>query len=78
LNPKRELNARSGEARMEYVVDREPVRGVRVKVSVYGEAGIPDAAWKPVGGGVEVEPLATGSVVNRTPVESPMTEDSGE
>lgn len=34
LNPKRELNARLGDARSEYVVDSEPINGVRVRVSV--------------------------------------------
>jgi hypothetical protein len=56
---------------MEYVVDREPVKGVSVRVSVYGEAGIPDAS-------VEAEPLTAGSVENRMPVESPMTDDGGQ
>lgn len=34
LKPKRELKERLGEARSEYVVDREPVIGVRVRVNV--------------------------------------------
>jgi hypothetical protein len=34
LNPKRELKEILGEARREYVVDREPVIGVSVRVNV--------------------------------------------
>jgi hypothetical protein len=79
LNPKRELNARLGDARAEYVVDREPVRGVSVSVRVYGKL---DMGFGVLPGDVDEEDdgvrAAAGNVVNLTPVESPTSDDIGE
>jgi hypothetical protein len=65
------------------VVEREPVSGVRTRVRVYGkvEIGVP---WFEVvvvldvddeDGGVSV---AAGRVLNRIPVDMPMSEETGE
>ena len=80
LNPKRELNARFGVARREYVVDKLPVRGVRVSVRVYGNVDMA-GAWEPFdapapGPGAVV--VVGGSVVKRRPVERPTTRETGE
>lgn len=75
LNPNRELNAKFGDARREYVVDREPVNGVRVRVSVYGNVEIAGEDPFPAPGAAVV---AGGSVVNLKPVDSPTRRETGE
>jgi hypothetical protein len=80
LNPKRELNARLGDARSEYVVDSDPVSGVSVNVSVYGnvEMGV---LWFAVAEPVAVEAgtsVAAGSVLNLRPVDMPINDETGE
>jgi hypothetical protein len=78
LKPKRELKERFGEARREYVVDREPVIGVRVRVNVYGKVEM-GVGWL-----VEDEEedegtsVAAGSVLNRRPVDMPIIDETGE
>jgi hypothetical protein len=79
LKPKRELKERLGEARREYVVDKEPVMGVRVKVNVYGKVEM-GVGWL-VEDEEEVEDgtsVAAGSVLNRRPVDMPIIEETGE
>jgi hypothetical protein len=87
LKPKRELRARFGEARREYVVEREPVRGVRVRVRVYGKLEMGDWVVGGVFGDVVVDgegvdgagiSVAAGRVVKRMPVERPTTDETGE
>lgn len=65
-----------GEARREYVVDKEPVMGVRVSVNVYGNVDIGVGGLdEDEGEGVTV---AAGRVLNRSPVDIPMREEIGE
>jgi hypothetical protein len=79
LKPNRELNARFGEARSEYVVDSEPIIGVRVSVRVYGNVeigvGMLVGEARERGEGVSV---AAGRVLNRRPVDMPIKDDIGE
>jgi hypothetical protein len=56
-----------GEARREYDVKRDPVKGVSVRDNVYGKLETGD---KPED--------AAGKVVNLSPVDSPTSEDKGE
>jgi hypothetical protein len=65
------------------VVDREPVSGVRTRVRVYGkvEIGVP---WFEVVVELDVDDeddgisVAAGRVLNRNPVDIPMSEETGE
>jgi hypothetical protein len=66
------------------VVDREPVSGVRTRVRVYGkvEIGVP---WFEVVVVLDVDDddddgisVAAGRVLNRNPVDMPMSEETGE
>lgn len=79
MKPNLELKARFGDARTEYVVDKEPVRGVSVKVRVYGKLdigpGLPPGDEGLEGDGVRV---AAGKVVNFRPVDNPTNEETGE
>lgn len=76
LKPKRELKERLGEARREYVVDREPVMGVRVTVKVYGKV---EMGWLAEDEeDEEGTSVAAGSVLNRRPVDMPIIEETGE
>jgi hypothetical protein len=77
LKPKRELKERLGEARREYVVDREPVIGVRVRVNVYGKVEI-GVGWLVEDEEDEGTSVAAGSVLNRRPVDMPIIEETGE
>jgi hypothetical protein len=78
LKPKRELKERLGDARREYVVDSDPVMGVRVTVNVYGKVEM-GVGWL-VEDEVEDEgtSVAAGSVLNRRPVDMPIIEETGE
>lgn len=65
------------------MVDREPVSGVRTRVRVYGkvEIGVP---WFEVEVVVDVDDdddgvsVAAGRVLNRNPVDMPISEETGE
>jgi hypothetical protein len=72
LNPNRELKERFGDARREYDVEREPVKGVNVRVRVYGKVEMGVAVAEDLGS------VAAGSVLNRSPVDMPIKEETGE
>lgn len=65
------------------MVDREPVSGVRTRVRVYGkvEIGVP---WFEVVVVLDADDddegisVAAGRVLNRSPVDMPMSEETGE
>lgn len=65
------------------MVDREPVSGVRTRVRVYGkvEIGVP---WFEVVVVLDADDddegisVAPGRVLNRSPVDMPMSEETGE
>lgn len=65
------------------MVDREPVSGVRTRVRVYGKVEI-GVSWFEVVVVLDADDddegisVAAGRVLNRSPVDMPMSEETGE
>lgn len=64
-----------GEARNEYEVERDPVKGVSVSVNVYGKVDM-GALGLGINDDCGVE--AAGRVLNLRPVDMPISDDTGE
>jgi hypothetical protein len=65
-----------GEARNEYEVERDPVKGVSVSVKVYGKVDM-----GALGLGINDDDCgleAAGKVLNLRPVDMPISDDTGE